>query len=292
MAETGAGGSAEQVVGVVGLGTMGAGIAQVCLEAGHRVIAVDADEAAMAAGVERIAGGLAKRVEKGVLDQATSDAAASRLRPVTDVDELRDATIVIEAIVESLAPKQALFSRLHEICPPETMFATNTSALSVTAIASASGRPARVVGLHFFNPAPLMRLVEVVRTTIVDDDVFAGALAFAAGLGKDAVPCPDTPGFLVNRILVPLLNDAVRAYEETGVRPEDIDTAMKAGAGWPMGPLALIDLVGVDVQVHASEALWQAHREDRLAPPARLQRMVEAGHLGRKTGRGFYRYDR
>ena len=195
---------------------------------------------------------------------------------------------MIEAIVEEPAPKAALFAELHALCRPETILATNTSALSVTAIASASGRPERVVGLHFFNPAPLMPLVEVVRTAVVDDDAFAAALAFAQGLGKEAVPCPDTPGFLVNRLLIPLLNDAARMLDETGAAPEDVDRALKAGAGWPMGPLALIDLIGIDVHVHAAEALWQAHREERLAPPARLVRMVEAGHLGRKAGRGFY----
>jgi 3-hydroxybutyryl-CoA dehydrogenase len=160
----------------------------------------------------------------------------------------------------------------------------------VSAIAAASGRPERVVGLHFFNPAPLMRLIEVVRTTVVDPGVFGEALAFARGLGKEAVPCPDTPGFLVNRLLIPILNDAVRAMEETGASPEDIDRAMKFGAGWPLGPFALADLVGLDVHAHAAEALWQGLREQRMAPPARLQRMVEAGHLGRKSGRGFYPY--
>ena len=163
----------------------------------------------------------------------------------------------------------AVRGRSTRRCRPEAILATNTSALSVTAIAAASGRPERVVGLHFFNPAPLMPLVEVVRTSVVDEDAFAAALAFAQGLGKVAVPCPDTPGFLVNRLLIPLLNDAVRMLDETGAAPEDVDRALKAGAGWPMGPLALIDLIGIDVQVHAAEALWQAHREERMAAAGR-----------------------
>ena len=184
---------------------------------------------------------------------------------------------MIEAIVEELEPKQALFAELNGICGPEAILATNTSALSVSAVAAASGRPDRVVGLHFFNPAPLMKLIEVVRTQIVDEAAFADALAFASGLGKEAVPCADTPGFLVNRLLIPILNDAIRAMEETGASPEDIDRAMRFGAGWPMGPFALADLVGLDVHAHASEALWRGLREERMAPPARLQRMVEAG---------------
>jgi 3-hydroxybutyryl-CoA dehydrogenase len=192
--------------------------------------------------------------------------------------------------VEELEPKRQLFAALDRLCRPEAIFATNTSALSVSAIAAASGRPERVVGLHFFNPAPLMKLIEVVRTDVVNDDAYAQALAFASGLGKEAVPCPDTPGFLVNRLLIPILNDAVIAMEETGASPEDIDRAMKFGAGWPMGPFALADLVGLDVHAHAAEALWSGLREPRMAPPARLQRMVAAGHLGRKSGRGFFRY--
>ena len=279
-----------ETVGVVGLGTMGAGIAQVCLEAGHRVVAVESHAPALERGRGRVEAGLAKRVEKGVLDAAAADAARGRFSAGSDLAPLAEADLVIEAIVEEPAPKAALFAELHARCRPEAILATNTSALSVTAIASASGRPERVVGLHFFNPAPLMPLVEVVRTSVVDEDAFAAALAFAQGLGKVAVPCPDTPGFLVNRLLIPLLNDAARMLDETGAAPEDVDRALKAGAGWPMGPLALMDLIGIDVQVHAAEALWQAHREERLAPPARLVRMVEAGHLGRKAGRGFYDY--
>ncbi len=278
-------------VGIVGLGTMGAGIAQVCLEAGHHVIARDVDGAALERGRGRVQAGLERRVAKGLLDEAAGAAAAERLATVTALTELAPADLVIEAIVEEPQPKARLFAELDGICPAATILATNTSALSVTALAAASGRPGRVVGLHFFNPAPLMPLVEVVRTAVVDEDVFATALAFALGLGKEAVPCPDTPGFLVNRLLIPLLNDAVRMLDETGAAPEDVDRALRAGAGWPMGPLALVDLIGVDVHAHAAEALWQARREERLAPPARLVRMVEAGHLGKKSGRGFYRYE-
>ena len=280
-----------ETVGVVGLGTMGAGIAQVCLEAGLRVVGREIDEGSAVAGRRRIEAGLERRRAKGALDAATAEAAGERLVVETTLEALSGADLVIEAIVEEQSAKQELFRRLHEIVGPVAILATNTSALSVTAIAAASGRPARVVGLHFFNPAPVMPLVEVVRTGLVDPDVLDAARRFVERLGKEAVPCPDTPGFLVNRILIPVLNDAVRTLEETGVEPDDVDRAMRFGAGWPMGPLALVDLIGVDVQVHASEALWDAHRESRFAPPARLRRMLEAGHLGRKTGRGFYRYD-
>jgi 3-hydroxybutyryl-CoA dehydrogenase len=277
-------------VGVVGLGTMGAGIAQVCLEAGHAVIARDVEQRFVDAGTGRIEAGLAKRVSKQLMTADAADGARGRLTATTDLAALASADLVIEAIVEDLEPKRELFGQLDAICRPDAILATNTSALSVSAVAAASGRPSQVVGLHFFNPAPLMKLVEVVRTAVVDGDVFATALAFASGLGKEAVPCADTPGFLVNRLLIPILNDAIRAMEETGASPEDIDRAMRFGAGWPMGPFALADLVGLDVHAHASEALWQGLREERMAPPARLQRMVEAGLIGRKAGRGFYDY--
>jgi 3-hydroxybutyryl-CoA dehydrogenase len=280
---------AIETVGIVGLGTMGAGIAQVCLEAGHRVIGRDVEGAILDAGAGRIHAGLQRRADKGGIGADEAAAARGRLTTTTELGDLAGAGLVIEAIVEELEPKRALIAELDRICG-DAILATNTSALSVTAIAAASTRPERVVGLHFFNPAPLMKLVEVVRTDLVDPDVLAAALAFATGLGKEAVPCPDTPGFLVNRLLVPVLSDAVRAMEETGASPEDVDRAMRFGAGWPMGPFALADLVGIDVQVHASEALWATTREPRFAPPGRLVRMVAAGHLGRKTGRGFYSY--
>ena len=277
-------------VGVVGLGAMGSGIAQVCLEAGHRVIARDVEQAFVDRGVGRIEAGLQRRADKGEMTAEAVAAARGRLETTTALEPFAAADLVIEAIVEELAPKQALFAALDAICPARTILATNTSALSVAAVAAASGRPDRVVGLHFFNPAPLMRLVEVVRTLAVDEAVYAEALAFTAGLGKEAVPCADTPGFLVNRILIPMLNDAIRTMEETGASPDDIDRAMRFGAGWPLGPFALLDLVGLAVQLHAGEALFAGLREERMAPPARLQRMVELGRLGRKSGNGFYRH--
>jgi 3-hydroxybutyryl-CoA dehydrogenase len=282
--------SAVQRIGVVGLGAMGAGIAQVGIEAGFEVVGreVTADLADAASG--RIGHFLARKVEKGQQTQDESKAALGRLSTTTDLADLATCDLVIEAIVEELGPKRALFVELERICDAEAVLATNTSALSVTEIAAATTRPDRVVGLHFFNPAPLMPLVEVVRAELTSDEVVAIALGVVAQFGKVAVPCHDTPGFVVNRVLIPLLNDCVRVLDESRVEPQALDAAMTSGAAWPMGPCALLDLVGIDVHVHASEALYGRLREPRMAPPPRLVAMRDAGLLGRKAGRGFYPY--
>ena len=278
-------------VGVVGLGAMGAGIAQLCVEAGvdtvGREVAPELGERAR----DRIAHFLTRKVEKGQLEQSARDEAVGRLALTTELDAFADCDLVIEAIVEELGPKQELFAELDRICRPDAVLATNTSALSVTEIASATTHAGRVVGMHFFNPAPLMPLVEIVRAELTDDDPFEAAFAFGARIGKTPIRCHDTPGFVVNRVLIPLLNDCVRVLDEARVTPEDLDTGMKNGAGWPMGPCTLVDLVGIDVHVHASEALYEKTREPRMAPPPRLVAMRNAGLLGRKSGRGFYRYD-
>ena len=278
-------------VGVVGLGTMGAGIAQVCVEAGFETVGRDVADELGGRARSRIAHFLTRKVEKGRMPEAERDAALARLSVTTELDELAGCDLVIEAAFEDLAVKHDLFASLDRLAAPDAILATNTSALSVTEIASAAQRPERVVGLHFFNPAPLLPLVEVVRAELTDDEAFDTAYAFAERLGKTPVRCHDTPGFVVNRVLIPLLNDCVRVLDEARVTPEDIDTAMKAGAGWPMGPCELVDLVGIDVHVHASEALYGKLREPRMAPPPRLAAMASAGLLGRKSGRGFYRYD-
>jgi len=280
-----------QIVGVVGLGTMGAGIVQVCLAAGHTVIGMDGVDAARDNLAERVEKGLQRSVVKGTLTAEDCSAALRRLSTTSSVAGFADADLVIEAIAEIPQVKHDLFRELASATKPEAILATNTSAISVTGIAEASGRPDRVVGLHFFNPAPVMPLVEVVHTAHVDPQVYATAIEFAEGLGKEAVPCPDTPGFIVNRILVPMLNDAVRTYAETGADPADIDRALQAGTGWPMGPLALIDLIGVDVQVHASEAIAEGLGDEHCAPHPLLLQMISEGKLGRKTGVGFHRYD-
>ena len=277
-------------VGVVGLGTMGAGIAQLCVEAGidtvGREVTADLGESAR----DRIGHFLTRKVEKGQLQQDVRDDAMKRLTLTTELAGLADCDVVIEAIVEELAPKQELFAELERICRPDTVLATNTSALSVTEIAAATASPERVVGMHFFNPAPLMPLVEIVRAELTSDAAFDSAYALGESLGKHPIRCHDTPGFVVNRVLIPLLNDCIRVLDEARVSVEDLDAGMRHGAGWPMGPCELLDLVGIDVHVRASEALYDKLREPRMAAPPRLAAMANAGLLGRKSGRGFYTY--
>jgi 3-hydroxybutyryl-CoA dehydrogenase len=270
---------------------MGAGIAQVAIAAGFDVVGreVTAELGERAHG--RIDHFLTRKVEKGQLDQAARDAAVARLSTTTELADLAGCDIVIEAVLEEPAVKREVFAELDRALRPDAIVATNTSALSVTELAAASEHPERVVGMHFFNPAPLMKLVEVVRTELTDENVYERAFSFAEQLGKEPIRCHDTPGFVVNRVLIPLLNDCVRVLDESRVTPEDLDKGMQHGTGWPLGPCALLDLIGIDIHVHASEALYEALREPRMAPPARLVRMAQAGTLGRKTGRGFFSYE-
>ena len=280
-----------RTVGVVGLGAMGSGIAQLCLEAGldtvGREVSLDLAEQAR----DRIAHFLTRKVEKGQLEQEARDAKLGRLSLTTELGDLAGCDVVIEAIVEELVPKQELFAELERVCSADAVLATNTSALSVTEIAASTSMPERVVGMHFFNPAPLMPLVEIVRAELSSDDAFETAYALGERLGKQPIRCHDTPGFVVNRVLIPLLNDCIRVLDEARMTPEDLDTGMKGGAGWPMGPCELVDLVGIDVHVHASAALYDKLHEPRMAPPPRLVAMRNAGLLGRKSGRGFYSYE-
>jgi len=278
-------------VGVVGLGAMGGGIAQLCIEAGIETIGREVSLELAEKARDRIAHFLTRKVEKGQLEQGARDAAVGRLTLTTDLADLADCDLVIEAIVEVLEPKQELFRELERVCRPDAVLATNTSALSVTEIASATSSPERVVGMHFFNPAPLMPLVEIVRTELSSDEAAGAAFALGERIGKHPIRCHDTPGFVVNRVLIPVLNDCIRVLDEARVSVEDLDAGMKHGAGWPMGPCELLDLVGIDVHVHASEALWEKLREPRMAAPPRLVAMANAGLFGRKSGRGFYRYD-
>ena len=277
-------------VGVVGLGTMGAGIAQVCLQAGFEVVGREVESEHGERARERIDHYLARGVEKERLTQDEKDAALGRLTLTTGLADLADCQLVIEAAFEDLAVKRELFGELDRIAPPPAILATNTSALSVTQIADATQTPERVVGMHFFNPAPVLPLVEIVRTARTSDEAFETAFAFAQQLGKEPVACNDTPGFIVNRILIPLLNDCVRVLDEARVSPEDVDRAMRFGVSWPIGPCALIDLIGIDIHVHASEALHGALGEERMAPPQRLLDMQREGQLGRKTGKGFFEF--
>jgi len=277
-------------VGVVGLGAMGAGIAQLCVEAGVETVGREVSLELGEGARDRIGHFLTRKVEKGQLDQGARDAAVGRLSLTTDLADFADCDLVIEAIVEDLAPKQELFAELERVCRQDAVLATNTSALSVTEIAAATSTPERVVGMHFFNPAPLMPLVEIIRAELSGDDAFETAFAFGEKLGKHPIRCYDTPGFVVNRVLIPLLNDCIRVLDEARVSVEDLDAGMRHGAGWPMGPCELVDLVGIDVHVHASEALYEKTKEPRMAAPPRLVAMRNAGLLGRKSGRGFYSY--
>jgi 3-hydroxybutyryl-CoA dehydrogenase len=279
-----------RTVGIVGLGTMGAGIAQIAATAGYETIGREVSEELGERARGRIEHFLGRAVEKGRLDASQRDGALARLRTTTSVDDLAGCDLVIEAIVEELDAKRELFADLDRICAPDAILATNTSALSVGEIAEATERPERVLGMHFFNPAPILPLVEIVRTERTADGVVEAAYAWAERAGKQPVRCNDTPGFIVNRILIPLLNDCVRVLDEARVTPDDLDKAMTNGAGWPMGPCALLDLIGIDIHVHASEALHSKLGEPRMAPPERLVAMRAEGRLGRKTGEGFFAY--
>ncbi len=277
-------------MGVVGLGTMGAGIAQVSVQSGFETIGREVEPELGERGRATIERYLARGVEKGRLSGDDRDAALGRLTLTTDLADLAECDLVIEAALEELELKREIFAELDRVTRPDAILATNTSALSVSEIAEATKQPQRVVGMHFFNPAPVLPLVEIVRGRESSAEAVDAAYAWAERAGKQPVRCNDTPGFIVNRILIPLLNDCVRVLDEAGVEPEAMDKAMTNGAGWPLGPCALIDLIGVDVHVHASAALHDKLGEDRMAPPERLVRMQQDGTLGRKSGRGFYEY--
>jgi 3-hydroxybutyryl-CoA dehydrogenase len=280
-----------RTIGVVGLGAMGAGIAQLGIEAGFAVVGREVSDELGEKARERIAHFLQRKVDKEQMAAEERTSALERLTLTTDLGALVGCDLVIEAIVEELPAKLELFAQLEQIVRPSAVLATNTSALSVTEIGAATSSPERVVGMHFFNPAPLMPLVEIVGAELSSDEAVEAAYGVGERMGKRPIRCHDTPGFVVNRILIPLLNDCLRVLDEARVSPEDLDTAMTAGAGWPMGPCTLVDLVGIDVHVHASEALYEKLREPRMAPPPRIVAMRNAGLLGRKSGRGFYVYD-
>jgi 3-hydroxybutyryl-CoA dehydrogenase len=282
--------SPVSTVAVIGFGTMGSGIAQVCAQAGLDVRVVEPSEAVIERDMAAITRQLDRAVDKGRLEQGDRDAALARISPATDVSHAFGAELVIEAIPERLELKQELFRTLDAGMGDDAVLATNTSALSVTEIAAATTRPERVCGLHWFNPAPVLPLVEVVRAERTDERTLARAYAFVQQVGKHPIVCRDTPGFVVNRILLPILSDVAALWDQGLASAEDIDAGCRLGLNWPIGPLALCDLVGLDVAVHASEALYEATREPRMAPPPAMVRLVKAGKLGRKSGEGFYTY--
>ena len=279
-----------KTIGVCGAGTMGAGIAQQASVSGYTVKILDVDDAAWARGLAIITGGLDKMLAKEKISQADKDAVLSRISYSTDAAAFSDVDYIIEAVFEDLEVKRELFAKLESVCRADVVFATNTSSISITEIAAASSRADRVVGMHFFNPVPVMKLVEIIPALQTAPASVELATAVAVALGKTAVPCKDTPGFVVNRILIPMLIDAARVYESGVASAEDIDTAMKLGAGLPMGPLELMDFTGVDIAYHVGNVLYEYTKEPRFSPPTIMRKMVKAGHLGRKTGKGFYDY--
>ncbi len=279
-----------QKVGVVGCGLMGSGIAQVVAQAGYQVVVREVSTELVDKGLKSVEKNLQRMVEKGSLSDVERDHTRSRLRGTTSLEELRDADLVLEAIIEQLPAKKELFAALDKLCPPATIFASNTSSISITEMATATRRADRFLGLHFFNPVPVMKLVEVIRTISTDPKIFGEIVAFAERLGKTPVRTSDRTGFIVNRLLVPYLLDAIRALEEGVGSIEDIDKSMKLGCGHPMGPLTLLDFVGLDTTYYIANVMFEEFKERRFAPPPLLKRMVLAGWSGRKSGRGFYDY--
>lgn len=279
-------------VGVLGCGLMGSGIAQVAASAGFETVVVEADQKALEKGMAGIQKSLAKFVEKGTLTPEAKDEILGRLSSSLELSALADCDIIIEAIIENLPIKHETFKKLDELCKPETVFASNTSSLSVTQMMTVTSpeRQRRFVGVHFFNPVPLMKLVEVVKTILTDPEIFDAVNDFGKKLGKVTVRTSDRTGFIVNRLLVPYMLDAIRALEEGVGTIEDIDNAMKLGCGYPMGPFTLTDFVGVDTTYYIAQIMFDEFREKRFAPPPLLTRMVAAKLYGRKTGRGFYDY--
>jgi 3-hydroxybutyryl-CoA dehydrogenase len=277
-------------VGVIGCGLMGSGIVQVTAQAGYTVLFVEANDDLVKRGLGRLRDTLEGLVSRGKLEARARDETLGRIAGTPRLEDLKACDLVIEAMTENQALKNETFAKLDRICAPGAILATNTSSCNVTALAAATRRPGQVLGMHFFNPVPLMKLVEVVRTILTDDLAATAATEFVRSVGKVPVQAKDATAFIVNRLLVPYLLDAIRVYEGGLASLEDIDQAMKLGCGYPMGPFTLLDLVGLDTALYVAEVMFEEFREARYAPPPLLKRMVMAGHLGRKTGRGFYTY--
>ncbi|TWI56123.1 3-hydroxybutyryl-CoA dehydrogenase [Halalkalibacter nanhaiisediminis] len=277
-------------IGVIGAGTMGNGIAQVAAQAGCNVILSDVNEELVQKGLRMIEKNVDRIVKKGKIEAAEKEEILNRIKPIVGLNELIDAEIIIEAIVEKMNIKKSLFKELDTICPPETIFATNTSGLSITELASATERPTKVIGMHFFNPVPVMKLVEVIKGADTSEETYERVQQLTALLGKDGISINDAPLFVVNRILVPMINEAVFVLAEGTASAEDIDKGMVLGANHPIGPLALADLVGLDTLLFVQETLYEETSDSKYRPCPLLKKLVRAGHLGRKTGRGFYEY--
>jgi 3-hydroxybutyryl-CoA dehydrogenase len=279
-----------KTVGVLGCGLMGAGIAQVSAAAGYKTIVREVEDSFLKKGMGRIDKFLAGGVEKGKVTAEEKDKTLGNLAGTTRLEDLRDCALVIEAIIENVDEKAKAYALLDEIVGPQTIFCSNTSSLCITELAAKTKRPDRFAGLHFFNPVPLMKLVEVIRGLTTSDETYQTVFAFAQSLGKEPITAPDKPGFIVNRLLVPYLLDAIRAHENGLGTIEDIDKGMKLGTGYPMGPFTLLDYVGLDTTYFIANIMFDEYREPAYAPPPLLKRMVLAGRLGKKSGQGFYKY--
>jgi 3-hydroxybutyryl-CoA dehydrogenase len=277
-------------VGVVGCGLMGSGIVETCARAGYQVAVREVNTALLEKGLQRIKSSMAKGVEKGKLMQADMDAAWGRIRGTVALEDLADSDLVIEAALENMAEKKQIFAAMDKLLEQHVIIASNTSSLCITEMASVTKRPDRVLGMHFFNPVPVMPLLEIVRTILTSEETLQAAKEFGASVGKTIVIAKDTPGFIVNLLLVPYLLNAVRALENGVATREDIDTGMKLGCNHPMGPLTLLDFIGLDTAYYIANVMYDEFRDAQYAAPPLLRRMVLAGHLGRKTGKGFYDY--
>jgi 3-hydroxybutyryl-CoA dehydrogenase len=282
---------AMRVIGVVGAGLMGSGIVEQAARSGYNVVVREVDEAALRAGQTRIQQSVDRAQQRGKITQDVRDALLDRITGVTDLDRLADSDLVIEAIVENLDAKRELFRRLDGLTRPDVILASNTSSVSITALASVTSRPDRVAGAHFFNPVPVMKLVELVRGLQTSDETIETLRAFGESMGKKVVLATDAPGFIVNYLLIPYLLDAVRMVERGQASKEDIDTAISLGLNHPMGPLTLLDYIGVDTTLNIANVMYEELRDPKYVAPPLLKQMVLAGHLGRKNGRGFYEYD-
>jgi len=269
---------------------MGSGIVQVAAQAGFQVLFVEADDELVKRGLMRLHETLEGLVKRGKIEARDRDAAVGRIAGTTRLEDLKSSDLVVEAMTENQALKNETFAKLDRICPPTTVLASNTSSCNVTAMAAATKRPGQVLGLHFFNPVPLMKLVEVVRALTTSDETYQTLFAFTQSLGKEPITAPDKPGFIVNRLLVPYLLDAIRCYERGLGTIEDIDKGMKLGCGYPMGPLTLLDFVGLDTTYYIANIMFDEYKDPMFAAPPLLKRMVLAGKLGRKSGEGFYKY--
>jgi 3-hydroxybutyryl-CoA dehydrogenase len=279
-------------VGIVGCGLMGSGIAEITARAGYDVVVTEVTEEFLKKGISRIEASTQKAVDKGKATAEDRAAALGRIKGTTDLNELKSCQLVVEAVIEKMEEKKRIFAELDRICPPETILASNTSSLSITEIAGATSRPEKVLGLHFFSPVPVMRLLEVIRTLMVNDDVVQAGVDYGKAIGKETVVCKDAPGFIVNQLYLPYTLVAIRQWERGLASMEDIDRAMTLGLNYPMGPFTLMDFVGLDIHYNACMAIYEETKDPAYLPPLTLKKMIQAGQLGRKTGKGWYDYSK